>query len=65
VALTDDSSRRVGHDLGMGVKSRSLEFPVSVEWAGGKRVRAYVPGKQMIEIATTTLLSTPPAASVP
>jgi peroxiredoxin-like protein len=35
----------------MGIRSKSLEFPVGVEWAGGKRVRAYVPGKPMIEIA--------------
>jgi organic hydroperoxide reductase OsmC/OhrA len=36
----------------MAVKSKQLEFPVAVEWAGGKRVRAYVEGKQMIEVAT-------------
>jgi peroxiredoxin-like protein len=36
----------------MTVKSKELEFPVTVQWAGGKRVRAYVEGKRMIEVAT-------------
>lgn len=51
-ALTDDGTGPVDHDLVMSTKSKDFHFPVNVDWAGGKRVRAYVDGKQMIEIAT-------------
>ena len=32
--------------------SKTLQFPVSIEWAGGRLVRAAVPGKETIAIAT-------------
>ncbi len=32
--------------------NRNLQFPVSVDWAGGRLVRAAVPGKETISIAT-------------
>ena len=31
---------------------KNLQFPVSVDWAGGRLIRAAVPGKQTISIAT-------------
>ena len=32
--------------------SKTLQFPVSIDWAGGRLVRAAVPGKETIPIAT-------------
>jgi organic hydroperoxide reductase OsmC/OhrA len=32
--------------------TRSIHFPVSIDWAGGRLVRAAVPGKETISIAT-------------
>jgi len=34
------------------MESTDLTFPVSIDWCGGKRVRARVDGKDAIEIAT-------------
>jgi peroxiredoxin-like protein len=34
------------------MEASPFTFPVALEWAGGKRVRAHVEGKQTIEIAT-------------
>ena len=32
--------------------TKSIQFPVSIDWAGGRLVRAAVPGKETIPIAT-------------
>jgi organic hydroperoxide reductase OsmC/OhrA len=52
VAYTDAPEKQIDHDWGMSTRTKSFDFPVSLQWAGGKRVRAYVGDKQMIEIAT-------------
>ena len=52
IRVGHDSLRLPGRDASGMRTVQDISFPVAVTWVGGRLVRASVPGKRSIEIAT-------------